>query len=108
MLAGQCALEWRLAGTRIFDASRNRVVPMLGNVPGGSSVWRWRVAPSASVPAPGGREPPSRPDTPRMSSRSARFRMRFFTGSSAPPVDVDAAQGANLGKEFPQCDSLQG
>ena len=45
---------------------------------------------------------------PRECRRPARFRMPFFTGSSAPPVEVDAAQGANLGKEFPQCVSLQG
>ncbi len=58
--ASKLANLFRAAG---FDASRNRVVPMLGNVSGGSSVWRLHDASGTSVPA-GGMEPPSLPDAP--------------------------------------------
>ncbi len=58
------------------------------------------------VPGPGSSDSPIGSDFPKCSRKPAQFRMPNFTASSAPRVDLDAAQGANLGKEFPSMRSL--
>ena len=73
---------------------------MLGNVSGCSSVRRLHVASGASVPA-GWDGAAQSAGFPQNVFKAGPIPDAFFTGSSAPPVDVDAAQGANLGKEFP-------